>query len=1553
MTIPLSQLFPDDTAEAAPPKDTSPLGNLFPDDSETATTATVEPPVKASLVQRVKTIGQNWAGYWLGSDQDRAKVFADNGYTGPGTATILEDKAKNFFSGVGMFAESVGQNPMTAIGGVLTGAKNIVKEQVKGFKDDPGRAFDGLLQSFVVDPAIDAMTTVSGIKLDDPSGMRAANPEERAQATVNTIANGVAFAVAKGTGAGVEALMLRGQRAALAGATSEAALVGAEALPQGVPTAIATQGLRQAEATASDLFVRSPFARSALSNVSSGTGAGLAYGTIQGAGSPDQASQMLASAFMFAGIGAAATMLGSGVGVATRATNQPLEMAKLAGQLANYRQFKATAADLLPDVVNRVDVLASSETLNQAIAKVTKPEESNVLRGVSDEELAKIKADNPHLDIKVRKVDNVNDVLLRGNAASVESANGFETHGFIVDQIVDHGGNDVRIKDFDGQNAIVETMGEAGKRYKVDINDLTDVNHKEAFTKATREVVVNRLYDDFKKVVLGQKESTTVAHKLTPEETTRLQDLETKYGTPIGKDEGTGRDIYRPYEGDEGKELVQLRAKKEPIPNLPPGTYTELDRARNKVAELEQFAKGERFLGNANYELDFWKKYALDLETGRADNFVIRKSKSSVADVGDILENGKSFDQSVEDFANDHGLGGEKEGLKQAFAKRFAQELTANMDAPESGVYKQAIMEYGRDLDKAALDKRITLHRAIDVAGRAGLYLEHAESGEVIIRDVNTNKKVAQVSGLEAAKNFITKAGSEKGIEFDGGDSSGPIPPYVIGGDIATPRGPLPPNQLPYDPGVVGRFEQLLARVVTTGKVFATNNKLFLDHDLAYQGKTSFFNNVFRVVQEGYDRFTFNMRKAEPRLIKIQNMARTLGAERRVQIGEAIEAMSPDEVINLYFRDRQLSGTEVELGDWLSANKVDLKDVYDFRAARREATEGMSKGSVEYENEILRLKLDAGLHENPILTEAIDRVDNLKGDKGAALRLARSRMARDGQGELSRNEYMEDKKFGPQEKALLKELENTFNDFADQFNIPSYRRLGHYMTHIKLYEEGLFVPSTVREFSSGFGDVNTDFYARMARTGEIDLYERDPVVALVRYTRAGLKADHLMPALDAAIRSAETMLKDLPNDGRKVNVQNSLVRFFNDVRNVTPKFDRVINETLDAVLNKRLHLNIDAKKIANAIGLVGETAAQGAKPLAGVRDFVTNVMVMFTEHGLDKTRKFLQYGLLGTEVRGIRQNTHSLVESGVVPERSALILENPAERGASLDPSAVVRGANRIAEVGLDISLQPAAYRFAHTGVYLTFLKDSDAALSKLGRKQLTKTQAYREAGLNKFELPIRQGYDQLVSAGKFDEASVYLAKIAQEQVVGKFGQSNGLHYSGNLAGRIFGQFGTWSAFQARNIGRQITTGTLAERAAKIARAGIATYALSKAADETGLDLGNWYVFPGSNFFDDNAPLLPVASNLGGPLVESSRTVWDALTGRGMRKTEAMRKLKQTLPIDPRTGEWQGPHLYLPFSYQIDAMINAFHSLKANKLRQATFEAGGGRPPRPKPGQGY
>jgi hypothetical protein len=239
-----------------------------------------------------------------------------------------------------------------------------------------------------------------------------------------------------------------------------------------------------------------------------------------------------------------------------------------------------------------------------------------------------------------------------------------------------------------------------------------------------------------------------------------------------------------------------------------------------------------------------------------------------------------------------------------------------------------------------------------------------------------------------------------------------------------------------------------------------------------------------------------------------------------------------------------------------------------------------------------------------------------------------------------------------------------------------------------------------------------------------------------------------------------------------------------------------------------------------------------------------------------------------------------------------------------------------------------------------------------MNKRLITKAEAYKEVGLNNFELPIRQEFDRIVSAGKFDEASIYIAKIAQAQVVGKFGQSNGLHYSGNIAGRIFGQFGTWSAFQARNIGRQITTGTLSERAAKIARASAMMYGLSKVSEATGLDLGNWYIFPGASYFDDNAPLVPVGPNVISPGVESARTVWDALTGRGMRKNEAMRKLRQTLPIDPKTGEWNVPHLYLPFSYQFDAMINAYHSLKAGKLGQAAYESVGGRTPKPQGGYG-
>ena len=165
------------------------------------------------------------------------------------------------------------------------------------------------------------------------------------------------------------------------------------------------------------------------------------------------------------------------------------------------------------------------------------------------------------------------------------------------------------------------------------------------------------------------------------------------------------------------------------------------------------------------------------------------------------------------------------------------------------------------------------------------------------------------------------------------------------------------------------------------------------------------------------------------------------------------------------------------------------------------------------------------------------------------------------------------------------------------------------------------------------------------------------------------------------------------------------------------------------------------------------------------------------------------------------------------------------------------------------------------------------------------------------------------------------------------------------MIGRMFSMYGTWSSFETSNLMRDMTQGTIGEVAGRVARSAAATALIAYAAKHIGMNLGAWYMMPGSNFFDKEAPILPTLQAVGGPVYQEAEDLDEYLRSGEYGRGQLWPQLARSFPVNPRTGAVEIRHLWLPGSFAADAMWRAYTAAKQGDYKSAALQATGLKPP--------
>lgn len=710
---------------------------------------------------------------------------------------------------------------------------------------------------------------------------------------------------------------------------------------------------------------------------------------------------------------------------------------------------------------------------------------------------------------------------------------------------------------------------------------------------------------------------------------------------------------------------------------------------------------------------------------------------------------------------------------------------------------------------------------------------------------------------------------------------------------------------------------------------------------------------------------------------ELQPLIKTLPQESRINIGKARESMSwidvatrliknrelkPDEKLASlaelasiaqahpdlakYMKDLDMTSLrlrpdEIRMARILFENDIDIPRVFEFRRAVEDISKQHSKSiaflnkkakdvnlPVEEVDASRRIiddeffakynefadKMFGGLDKDKYLEAAALFETIVKNSPEKTSLLAVTRLARSLQSkEISRAEFIERQgwaKDGPEVKSI-DIIDRLYNDLADEFGIEN--RLDAYMNHYRLYGDGGYVQPSFRAVE----EKQLKFISEMIRTGELDVYENDPVLALVRYISSGFNSK---TGFDQVFNDASKYLTEQINgsqldDRAKTMIKNVSTEYLSQIKGFPDREVQFVQSVfekgfkIDELKEGDLPLEV-RKDLINTVLQASTTLMVGFRPAQGIRDFFGIKQLYEIRHGSNSFWNGIRLAMKkGPD--GLTE-TQRLMKQGLVPIQTTLEAYTPTEiqlQKLGKYGSKTKEAISSIAEAGLKYSLQPNVYSLGHAAIYLDRLSTALDLLTKAQRDGKGYDKAYKALKLNTYSLPVRSHFDALVQSGKMNEAAEYIGQITARETVFYHGYANSAYGGMTNFGRVASQLGSWPMWARTYMMNMMANSSGIERTAIAANAAKSFSKLWLMGQLTGINMATWYVTDPRNLVFGGGPVMQAMSDISQDEMPSVPVIplafkdyWDAAFSVGSREFNPFAVLlrSQGFKIDKR-----------------------------------------------------
>jgi hypothetical protein len=924
-----------------------------------------------------------------------------------------------------------------------------------------------------------------------------------------------------------------------------------------------------------------------------------------------------------------------------------------------------------------------------------------------------------------------------------------------------------------------------------------------------------------------------------------------------------------------------------------------------------------------------------------------------------------TIDELVDRYMDVKEIAGEsKAGIKSIINNKIAQAMYDRLLGSEA---RAMITEF-----KDATIGRIRTQDARDLSSEAssmGFYLDDAGSGRIHIRDIYSEEIISTFDNTQQAREFLNNSTqpASKALDVDPSLEMVPEAARGLGGGVMPPSGPVgrstnADHSTPYPFHKPGWFEKFNAFFNSSNPWFTSMRDYMIALDNVF--KTELYEKVYRPTQDAAAKNNEARVGWLKRLSEIEGNILGLNSEQRKLISSYRETMTPDEVIRS-FMHRRLSDVEIKYAQQIRDMDVDLQKVFNYLRRVEELKDqigqvgkvdlsGDAIGGVgeiieakkgELKRTIEELNKSMGMDDSHLAVAGLfNQIKTLDPDAvslGAVVRLARSYGKHDTGPELTRAEFAKKNGMTPAQVRTATELDKMYNDLAEVFEIDDYRRLNAYMNHYRLYNE---LPEETAQFlrrlQKGARRINDkEFVSQLMRTGELGLFETDPIRAALSYINAGFSNINLHPTLRAAEAEIAKQLGNVTNRRGK-HALTVLTRYLDELRGIPSMSVEQTQANFEAFL-KGINQNQDVNFRNNLVNMylaVSNTATMGFRPALALRDLASWYTAFGSRFGILRATNGLRLAMKP----GV---TEYLRSKGVLPTIDIVEFLSPAEyesSGLSNAGNKLPSYLRTVAKAGMTASGQRYMFELIHTAAYLEVdnlllgSKDKPGLLLRLQRGELTRDKVYKKAFLNSYDIPVAEAFDRLVIQGRMEEAAHFLAKATSEETGFVYNQANHPHGWETNIGRIAGQYGTWPVWMSRYLTRMASRGTRRELFGVYSRFAMLQGAIKGAEIATGFNFYSWYLSP--NFGYAGGPMVHAVVALGELLSSSNDNVKQQRTRDLLQLLPFVRNLKlkelaKINPMDPRPfnidnaidWRWDKPgSIFLPGSFALQDWVSAF-----------------------------
>lgn len=788
-----------------------------------------------------------------------------------------------------------------------------------------------------------------------------------------------------------------------------------------------------------------------------------------------------------------------------------------------------------------------------------------------------------------------------------------------------------------------------------------------------------------------------------------------------------------------------------------------------------------------------------------------------------------------------------------------------------------------------------------------GMRLDRTPAGGWIVRDRYTGDELFRHRRKGKAEEFIKNSNQLETIklindpDFDGPTSILPPP--------ARPLRWNEPTDIPPQTGV-GKFRDWVNASAIGARIAP-----FKEFVAAVDNKfgTDLTNQVYNPTQAAVQ---LARSAAEPFLKRLQKiegrLKRALPRESWERITDYIETASREDLTapRGTFKSRDLSREEIEAAEFLADNAIDTNKIYNFirmrngtlEVLRREQNvENLRAEETQAVSDQLRAEMNF-LQEEMNAVELFDFIKTQDLNDMSLYGVTRLANAIIDEAR-SRPTFAAEEGMSAEEISIANELEALIGEVAREVGIDDVRLIRGYAAHYASQNTPTFASSLLDQ-SGARVPLERKFVSDMIRSGEINVYERNPILWSMRYIRGAFMNRDFLSTWDAAGRYVNTQL---PAD-RFGTPRDVAKNYLSEIRGVPPasvEYTQNVTEVYFKELGLDIAPNIRSDGVNTVLAGINSSLMGGRTALA-FRDLAQFATFYYSRFGSKRTARAFTMavkargdGVIQLRTQGRLPGTVSPIEFESAQELAASDIGRPLSKFGEVT--------RKTAQIGLTLSLQKNSYEFMHVGSFLEVSTRASEFLLDLADGRISKQEAYSKLGMHTYDRPTQVEFDRLVTEGQFEEAANFLGMTTGREIAGVFGQANHPFGWGTNVGRLGTQLGTWSSWAVQFVSRGLSQGTKAQRLAFAARFAMTQAGLQTAGALFGFNFASWFVLPGLLY-------------AGGPLVQTSLLLFTAVSSPfGLDKAIAKRRLRNLFPSldNPRS-------LFIPGSYFAGDILRAF-----------------------------